>query len=119
MKIHDFLAKVYNIEIARIEALNSKGHDYSTDDTLSNFKRMAKLCEILNIDVQRSPADCARYLMILKVDRWCNLVGSGKKPKNESIKDTVIDLHNYVDLAYGCDIEVKRNTSKDPEIGME
>lgn len=100
-----FIAEVKDVELARYNALIDKGHDYATDDVLSNFKRMCMLCKLLNIKPERSPADCARYLMMLKVDRWCNLVGSGKKPKNESIKDTVIDLHNYVDLAYGCDIE--------------
>jgi len=100
-----FIAEVKDVELTRYNALIDKGHDYATDDVLSNFKRMSKLCELLNIIPARSPADSARFLMMLKVDRWCNLVGSGKKPKNESVKDTVIDLHNYVDLAYGCDID--------------
>ncbi len=39
------------------------------------------------------------------MDRWCNLLNKGTPPKNESIRDTVLDLHNYIDLAYACDIE--------------
>ena len=89
----------------RLHVFADKSNDYATEDALSNFKRMNILCKTLDIDVRRSAGDCARYLMMLKVDRWCNLVGYGKEPKNESIKDTVMDEHNYIDLAYGCDIE--------------
>ena len=105
MKRDTFLSEIKEVELKRYDLLIGKSHDYATDDVLSNFKRMNILCKTLDIDVRRSAGDCARFLMMLKVDRWCNLVGSGKEPKNESIKDTVMDLHNYIDLAYGCDID--------------
>ena len=83
----------------------AKGDDYATEDVLSNFKRMNVLCQTLDIDVRRSPSDCARFLLMLKIDRRCNLARKGKKPENESVFDTILDLHNYVDLAYACEID--------------
>ncbi|KKL18508.1 hypothetical protein LCGC14_2474810 [marine sediment metagenome] len=99
------IAEVISIHTARCGLLIEKNKDYATEDFLSNFKRMQKLCKVLDIDVRRSPGDNARYLMLLKMDRWCNLLSKGTPPKNESIRDTVLDLHNYIDLAYACDIE--------------
>lgn len=102
-KLRERMRDLFN---ARIELMIDKSHDYSDDeDTLANFKRMQQICKILHIAPQRSPGDCARFLMMLKVDRWCNLVNSGKPPANESVRDTVIDLHNYIDLADASDCE--------------
>ena len=42
---------------------------------------------------------------MLKIDRICNLKRKEVSPENESVKDTVVDLHNYIDLLYGCLIE--------------
>ena len=100
-----FIAEVTSMHMDRCGLLIEKNKDYATGDFLSNFKRMNQLCKILDIDVRRSPGDCARFLMMLKVDRWCNLLSKEQSPQNESIKDTVLDLHNYIDLAYACDIE--------------
>lgn len=85
--------------------MKGKSDDYANEEALSNFIRMHLLCNILGINPSRSPADCARFLMMLKVDRWCNLINTKSNPKNESVLDTVIDLHNYCDLAYACDID--------------
>ena len=85
-----------------------KGEDYAGEDKLSNFKRMSLLCQILDIQPQRSPGDSARFLMLLKVDRWCNLVKKGTPPYFGSVRDTILDLHNYVDLAYACELEEKK-----------
>lgn len=107
MNRDNFISETKAIELKRYDLLIGKGHDYATDDVLSNFKRMNKICELLNIKTERSAGDCARFLMMLKVDRWCNLINSNKKPQNESVKDTIMDLHNYIDLAHGCDIDEK------------
>lgn len=85
--------------------LIQKNKDYATEDFLSNFKRMFELCKILNINTSNSPADCALFLTMLKIDRICNLKRKRVSPENESVKDTVVDLHNYVDLLYGCLVE--------------
>lgn len=108
MNRSDFTALITDIHLTRCDLILAKGHDYATKDILSNFKRVNILCKTLDIDVRRSPWDCAMFLKILKIDRWCNLVNSGKTPKNESIKDTVCDEHNYTDLAYACEMEEKK-----------
>ena len=105
MNRSDFTALTSGIQEDRTALLISKAHDYATDDVLSNFKRMNKICAQLNINTARSSWDCAMFLLMLKVDRWCNLTNAEKKPANESIADTVKDLHNYIDLAYGCQVE--------------
>lgn len=94
---------VIAIHEARVGLLLNKGADYAGEDVLANFKRVNNLCKLLNIDPRGSSGDCARFLMMLKIDRWCNLIG--KTPKNEAIEDTIRDLHNYIDLAYACDVE--------------
>ncbi len=99
------LQMIHDDTETRLHVFADKSNDYATDDALSNFKRMNILCKTLDIDVRRSPGDCARFLQVLKLDRKCNLLSKGVEPKNESIKDTVMDEHNYSDLAYGCDIE--------------
>lgn len=83
----------------------SKRHDYANVDVLANFKQLNQLCKTLSIDVQRSPADCARFLLLLKIARWCNLINKGVEPMNETMEDTILDLLNYVELADACDIE--------------
>lgn len=95
-------AKEMNDE--RLELSRKKQLDYATEDALSNFKRVNQVCKVWHIDVRRSPAECAKFLMILKMDRWNNL--RGRDPENETIRDTIKDLHNYIDLAYACEIEV-------------
>ena len=84
----------------RMKLMGGKSDDYaSQEDTLSNFKRMFVLCETLGVNPGRSPFDCAIFLLLLKIDRLCNLRRKGAKPKNESVKDTILDAHNYLDLS--------------------
>lgn len=83
----------------------SKSHDYATEDILSNFKRRALLFDILEIDIT-TPHGVALGDAVLKVDRICNLLFRRKdKPKHESVKDSIIDLKNYIDLAEECLID--------------
>lgn len=102
MNRSDFTALISGIHNDRCGLLLSKGHDYATEDILSNFKRMGELCNLLGIDTSKGSWDCAMFLVLLKLDRWCNLRRKEDSPQNESIEDTVKDLHNYTDLAYGC-----------------
>ena len=85
-----------------IKLLLSKGHDYAcTEDELSNFKRIGQLIELEELDAIE-PCESFCVLMIyLKMDRLCNLLKSNKKPKNETLEDTVVDLINYVILLRG------------------
>lgn len=105
MNRDDFNAIINGIHSFRMGLMASKGQDYANEDILANFKRMSILCDTIGINPARSPVDCALFLTLLKLDRWCNLRAKGATPKNESVKDTVADLHNYVDLALGCDSE--------------
>lgn len=86
----------------RMNLMRGKGQDYADEDALANFKRMQQMCAILGVDVRRSAEDCAMFLVLLKTDRFCNLRNKGKTPANESLRDTVIDWHNYLDLALAC-----------------
>ena len=72
-----------------IDTLTSKAHDYAqNDDCFSNFKKIANLCDG---DVE----DVFLTFIAVKVARLAELLNSNKEAKNESIKDTLMDLSNY------------------------
>jgi hypothetical protein len=91
------LELVEQINAKGIELLKSKGHDYAGEDILKNFKQLNAACELFEIDVSKIEGVHMFYILI-KIQRICNLLFSGKQGKNESIQDTLIDLRNYVDL---------------------
>lgn len=95
-------ALVTGVHTDRCSLLINKNADYAGEDALANFKRMSQMCKLLRIDPTKSAVDAALFLALLKFDRWTNLRAKGTEPKNESIKDTVCDLHNYIDLAFAC-----------------
>ena len=72
--------------------LKLKGEDYANEDVLSNFKSAGS-----NIGI--SPELQCLSLIATKVARLGNLL-SGKKPNNESVSDSILDLSNYTDLLY-------------------
>jgi len=101
--------KAWNIENAekyqrdefekRLKIRINKSYDYaSTEDILGNFKRVAAMCKLFNINVQE-PFGYAQLMCLLKLDRINNLINNDKKPKNESVKDSFRDLKNYIDLS--------------------
>lgn len=76
------------------EILNRKGADYGTE----NFKEAAQIASILSkkdFDAQ----DVVHCLIGIKMARLANLDYIVEEPKNESVKDTVRDLLNYVVLS--------------------
>jgi hypothetical protein len=91
------LGFIYEINKLGTELLKSKGHDYAGEDVLKNFKQMQAMCSLLGVDTSKIEGVHMFYIL-LKIQRLCNLIFSGKKGKNESIQDTLIDLRNYVDL---------------------
>ena len=99
-----FVAITEDLSTTRHFLTIRKAADYADEDVLANFKRISKLAELLRIDPGKSPADYARFMILMKLDRWCNLCLKETSPKNESTKDTVIDLLNYTDLAYACEV---------------
>lgn len=102
MKPDDLKGRMNHINNDRMNLMRGKGQDYADEDALSNFKRMRALCFILDINPRQSAGDCAMFLVMLKIDRLMNLRRQDKEPANESVRDTVLDLHNYVDLALAC-----------------
>jgi len=78
--------------IAEIVALHeSKNHDYSQDtDPLSNFRRAR------NVGV-----DPMRGVLVRMCDKWSRIeqLTTGKSPKHESLRDSLIDNAVYSLLA--------------------
>lgn len=107
METKDFEYMVNQGHQDRMKLMLKKRTDYATEDFLANFKRMQTLCSVLGIEPARSPVDCALFLVLLKIDRWCNLRRTGgiKNPRNESLRDTWLDGHNYWDLAYAAQLD--------------
>jgi len=102
MKEEEYLTMVQESYKRRLEIHKRKSHDYADEDeVLGNFKRVAKILEALKVNVGR-PTGVAVVYIVLKLDRLCNLVFTGKKPKNEAVEDTIDDMKNYVDLLEGC-----------------
>ena len=98
MKQEDQLKLIQEINEKGIDLIKSKGHDYANgDDVLKNFKEMHQLIKLLGVDTSKIEGIHMFYLL-LKIQRLCNLLFSGKTAKNESIQDTLIDLRNYTDL---------------------
>ena len=79
------------------QILFKKSSDYADEDVLSNFKRIAKVCDILGINV-RKPEGITMFFTIHKIDRLLNLRRKGTQPQNESVQDTYNDAHNYLFL---------------------
>lgn len=65
-----------------------KGDDYSNEDRLSNFKLAGNI-------VGLKPEQNCLSLIATKVARLGVLIASNKKPNNESINDSILDLANY------------------------
>ena len=78
-----------------LSLLDKKGHDYSSNiDRMRNFRNVSKCWTILSTK-DMSMFDSALYMVLLKIDRICNLVASAKTPANESVQDSFDDLINY------------------------
>lgn len=79
-----------------------KAHDYSgKSDVLSNFKQIASILRILQINVW-TPWGAALMLVILKITRLANLLRRGKSAVNESVDDTFLDARLYLELVREC-----------------
>lgn len=88
--------------VARYAIRIKKGHDYATDNWLSNFERVAEYMKLFEVDLTKSHG-VALFHLIHKIDRLCNLVYRiDDKPENESLRDTIMDAKNYLDLMEEC-----------------
>ena len=70
------------------DVLLNKGDDYANADRLSNFKMAGQIAG------GNAQLNCLN-LIATKVARLGVLINSNKKPKNESINDSIMDLANY------------------------
>lgn len=95
-QFESFGNKQFNILLA-------KGDDYANEDRLSNFK-VAGAISGLSAEI-----DCL-VLIATKVARLGVLLNNKNDPKNESIRDSVLDLANYVFLL-DCILEEKTLSS--------
>ena len=75
-----------------IKVMQSKANDYADTDVLSNFKKVAFICNI-------TPEQVLLTLIATKTARLGILL-QGTKPNNESIEDSILDLANYSVLLY-------------------
>ncbi len=73
------------------EILGKKESDYGRD----NFLRASITATSLTRR-HMTPSDVAACLFGIKLARYAELTTKGKKPKNESLHDTVVDLINYI-----------------------
>ena len=83
--------KIEEIFAACVQMSMNKRHDYtSSSDNHENFKRASMIAEWFKSD------DDNPYVILIgtKLARLASLLDS-KKPKNESIEDSFIDLINY------------------------
>lgn len=109
MKEEDYLKIVDESSKRRKKIHHKKTGDYATEDVLSNFKRVAQMMDILKID-PTVPHGVACIYILLKMDRFCNLVFRKKtKPANEAVEDTLDDWKNYLDLMEANYKEWKRD----------
>ena len=99
MTATEFSQFVTTLECEAMALSERKRKDYATADILSNFKRMAPAWSWqFRADV--APADVAFAMAALKMDRLRNL--RGRAEANESIRDSMLDLVNYIRLALAC-----------------
>lgn len=99
MKINEIFAKCEKITM-------SKRQDYTNNpeiDAHENFKRASMLAEWFDYTGDVS------YIVLIgtKLARLSSLLNNDKKPNNESIEDTFIDLINY------CALWAERRLSED------
>jgi len=106
MNIEKFFTLCKALNKERLGLMERKGADYADDaDFLDNFKRVGLAFEILKLHLLPAWFRYSFFLLLLKLDRWANLVRKGSKPKNEGVVDTVKDMHNYIDLTYGLQLD--------------
>ena len=89
------------INAQKAKLVSSKNKDYSYgNDVHANFKRVAKICETLKVDVTK-PEGCMEYEIVKKVCRLFKLINDGTEPNHESIFDNGVDEEVYMDLLVG------------------
>lgn len=110
MRLTDFQKMVKDSVMRRLKITAKKSPDYSGQDCLSNFKRVAKILTLwVAPKIIRTgkvePSDVAFIYQVLKLDRERNLMNKGATPLNESVQDTFDDGDNYSDFKKAAYLE--------------
>ena len=96
-----------------VELMRSKSNDYAEGgDAFLNFKTAAQIAGI-------SPEQTLLTLLGMKLSRLTQLISKGKKAKNESVEDTLLDLINYVVLLRGMLREQENSPTSMPAAPSE
>ena len=82
-----------------VSIVAKKGYDYNREqqeqgDTLFNLR----VCELLGVTETAEQGILTR--LTDKLMRLISLTKPGVEPKNESVYDTIVDIHNYIDYLY-------------------
>jgi hypothetical protein len=105
--------KCFDAMVAQMRnTLLSKGDDYANIDRLSNFKLAG------NISGLNAKLNCLS-LISTKVARLGVLLNNNSTPKNESIRDSILDLANYavlLDMIVEEEMSMEVKTEKSSDI---
>ena len=107
MQFDAFIQQVDGMHGDLVDTLTSKAHDYASNgDVLKNFRTIGSLIRILGINAN-TDIGYAFIMLLVKIQRLCNLIFSGITPRNESIDDSFRDLLGYTMLIYAIYTEDK------------
>ena len=110
MKTNDYLFIRDVGHKRRTELTIRKNQDYAdSNDVLANFRRISQTCGQLYVNVGTEEGVCL-FFIIQKVDRLAKLIMNGTAPENETLRDTLDDLHVYGDLLEAILEEIDRKT---------
>jgi len=106
MKLSDFGSLQREMAKDCFVTAAGKGEDYaSQEDTFQSFRVGSAIAALLRLDMC-TPRGDALHSIVRKLARLCNLEHKGSiVPVNEPVRETVKDLHVYLDLYYGIFIE--------------
>jgi len=80
--------------------MSKKNKDYSEEESVhDNFRAQSLLCYILDVEAG-TLSGAIEFLILFKIHRLFRLINNGETPENETLEDTVVDLHNYIDLLH-------------------
>ena len=106
MKLQELNEQLKKSNRASEKLAIKKNKDYSKDDDVhANFHRVARLCEVLDVDV-RTPQGVIMFMILWKVQRLFKLTKEGATPCNEPLFDTGVDINVYNALLIGYDNNV-------------
>jgi len=106
MEMTEFMMYVMTLFSDADKMLKMKNSDYANGtDVFKNFTETSEIVRAMGLDL-RKREHIALYEIVKKVNRLVNLGDS--KPKNESVRDSCLDIINFAVLYYGMMSEVEK-----------